>query len=100
LELCKFGDNIGICLQQVTQEEIAKQKAIEKMAKDKKDSAGINKSAYQNILAQERAKVTEDIMRLLMFTDGVCVSKSESSDPNMIKLDSKSKLSLIIYRGI
>ena len=46
LELCKFGDNIGICLQHVTQEEIAKQKALDKMDKEKKDSAGVNKNAY------------------------------------------------------
>jgi len=46
LELSKFGDNIGICLQKVSQEEIAKQKALEKMEKEKKDSAGVNKNAY------------------------------------------------------
>lgn len=82
MELSKFGDNIGICLQQVTQEEIAKQRAMEKMEKDKKDANAVNKNAYQNILAQERAKVTEDVLRVLMFTDGVCVSSSESNDPN------------------
>ncbi len=54
-----------------------------------KDLAG-QKNAYQNILAQKRALVTEEILRVLMFTDGVCVSQSESTDPNMIKLDRKS----------
>lgn len=63
-----------------------------------KDPAN-QKNAFQNILVQKRANVTEDLLRVLMFTDGVCISQSEATDKNMIKLDRKYLILFLIDIG-